>query len=285
MALYLVFLSVMKSKVFSHVHQQFEFLSTVTVRKGLSRGSCWSLWLTGLSDTVSCVSSEHPRPLRWVPGLPAEAAQGPRLCPPRGSRSPAPSLSHGTALGNQPDGKVLSRAGPRPWRGLKPLIPPHPPCAKHQNLEQGRTQLEPQGQASVSRTHPGQCLGIRRGCGRGAGCPDFLLTDHHRSLPRHLEVMAMGRQGPQPHALAQRSYPSPGAATAIREHQGSTEGQTVGSGWWRLVQIPALPARLLGSHHSSVSGHRGGPGGVGHWCREAVWRTTLCVCLEGGLGT
>ena len=79
-------------------------------------------------------------------------------------------------------------------------------------------------------------------------------TDHHRSLPRHLEVTATDCGGPGPTHWAQRGLLHPqDAATATRAHQGSAVGQTAGSGWRLWVQTLLCLPCLLGTRHSSVS--------------------------------
>lgn len=114
---------------------------------------------------------------------------------------------------------------------------------------------------------------------RGASCPNFLAGwtttaashDIWRSRPR-----TAGTPGPHT-GLGGLLHPQ-GATTATRGRQGSAvdERRARGGGcgskphsacpvYWAPVTEEALEAR-------------------GGRCREAAWRTTFCVCLEGGSG-
>lgn len=114
---------------------------------------------------------------------------------------------------------------------------------------------------------------------RGASCPNFLAGwtttaashDIWRSRPR-----TAGTPGPHT-GLGGLLHPQ-GATTATRGRQGSAvdERRARGGGcgskphsacpvYWAPITEEALEAR-------------------GGRCREAAWRTTFCVCLEGGSG-
>lgn len=174
-----------------------------------------------------------------------------------------------------------------PGRDLKPLILTTPTVCKHQNLEQGRDLgWSPRDRPPGSEHTQGSALHQERLRQEGplSGFPCW--TDHHRSLPRHLEVTATDGRGPSPTHWAQWGLLRPqGAVTATREHQGSTEGQTAGSGWRLWVQTLLFLPRLLGSHHSSVSWAQRRP-----WGHGAVGAERPCgeprsaSALEGGLG-
>lgn len=89
----------------------------------------------------------------------------------------------------------------------------------------------------------------------------------------------MDGRGPSPTHWAQRELLHPqGAATAIREHQGSTEGQTAGSGWRLWVQTLLCLPVYWAAITAQCLGHRGGPGGVGQSVqRGRVENHVLCL--------
>ena len=157
----------MKLNVFSHVHQRFEFCPRSQWGRDRPEAPAGVSGSWDSADTVSCVSSEHPHLPRSVRSPPAV---------PPGAPAARPSvLSHRTALGNQPDGKVLSWAVPCPRRGLKAFTTDHTHCVQASESRAGTgPRREPQGQTSGFRTHPGQCLASGEAAARGASCPDFL---------------------------------------------------------------------------------------------------------------
>lgn len=261
-------------------------MSTVTVRKGLSRGSCWSLWLTGLSDTVSCVSSEHPRLLRWVPS-PPEAARVPARGPPGAPAAQPSVLSHGTALGNQPDGKVLSRAGPRPWRGLQAFNTDH--THRAQAPESGAGQdlsWSPRDRPPGSEHTQGSASNQERLRREGLVVRISLLDRPPPQPPTTPGGHGHGRQGPQPHALGSAgATPSPGRCDGYQRASGLHRGTDCRLRVEALGPNPALPARLLGSHHSSVSRAPRRPWGCGAVGAERPCGEPRSVSAsEGGLG-
>lgn len=190
-------------------------------------------------------------------------------------------------MGNQPDGKVLSRAGPRPWQGLKAFNTDHTHCVQAPESGAGAGPwLEPQGQASGFRTHPGQCLASGEAAARGAVVRISLLDRPPPQPPTTPGGHGHRRQGPQPHALGSvGATPSPGRCDGYQRASGLRRGTDCRLWVEALGPNPALPAPFTGQPSQlSVLGTEEALGAWGSRCREAVWRTTFCVCLGGWFG-
>ena len=174
-----------------------------------------------------------------------------------------------------------------PGGDLKPLPLTTPTVCRHQNLEQGQDLGgSPRDRPPGSEHTQGNASHQERLRREGPVVQTSLLDRPPPQPPTTPEGHGHRLRGPRTHALGSAgATPSPGRCDCYQNASGLRSGTDSGLGVEASGLNPALPALFTG--HPSQLGVLGTEETLEVWgirCREAVWRTTFCVCLGGWFG-